>query len=272
MTMSTEFAPMSTVLRIPVSLRRAAAAGLLLVSLGASTGAYAHEGDSFPSAGIDVHNKASLQRGARNFMNYCSGCHSAQYVRYNRIAADLDIPEEVLRQNLIFNPDAKDSDVIRTSLSTEDAKRWFGNAPPDLSLIARSRGVDYISAYLKSYYVDPSRPTGVNNLVLKGTAMPHVLASLQGVQQAEFKNVPVKMADGTVHDEPTFEKFVAGTPGSLTPAQYDEFVRDTVNFLSYMGEPIQVRRQAIGIWVMLFLLLFVALAYALKSEYWKDVK
>ena len=248
----------------------AAAAGVL--ALAASGGVLASEGESYPSAGNDVHNVASLQRGARNFVNYCSGCHSARYMRYNRIGADLAIPDDELRKSLIFDPDTKSADVMRASMSADDAKRWFGNAPPDLSLIARSRSPEYISAFLKGFYVDPSRPTGVNNMVLKGTAMPHVLASLQGVQTAEFKNVPIKGSDGASHDEQEFEKFVLTTPGSMTPAQYDEFVRDTVNFLVYIAEPGQVKREALGIWVVLFLLLFTALAYALKKEYWKDVK
>ena len=267
MTMSTEFASMSAFGKVSVLLRRAAAPALLALGLATSMAAVAGEGESFAPAGNDVRNTASLQRGARNFMNYCSGCHSAQYVRYNRVAADLHISEDVLRSNLIFNPDTKSADVIRSSLPTEDAKRWFGNAPPDLSLIARSRGTAYISAFLKGFYVDPSRPTGVNNVVLKGTAMPHVLASLQGVQKAEFTT-----EKGQMGDVEKFDKFVMDTPGALTPAQYDEFVRDTVNFLDYIGEPGQVHRQNLGVWVILFLLMFAGFAYGMKKEYWKDVK
>lgn len=262
-------------MHVPRVVRMSAARPAVVLGLAAllfGFAAVAAEGEAYPPAGVDVHNRASLQRGARNFMNYCSGCHSAQYVRYNRIAADLGIPEPELRANLIFNPDTKSSEVIRASLPSDDAKRWFGNAPPDLSLIARSRGPDYISAFLKSFYADPSRPTGVNNLVLKGTAMPHVLSGLQGVQTAEFKTVTRKMADGASVNEPEFEKFTIGTPGSLTPEQYADFVRDTVNFLTYIGEPVQVKRQGLGIWVILFLLLFTGFAYGLKKEYWKDVK
>ena len=262
---------MSSLMKFTQVRPLAALAGFVL-ALSLNHAALAGEGESYPAADNDIHNVASLQRGARNFINYCSGCHSAQYVRYNRIGADLGISDADLRANLIFNPDTKSADVIRASMSADDAKRWFGNAPPDLSLIARSRGADYISAFLKSFYVDPSRPTGVNNLVLKGTAMPHVLASLQGVQSAEFKMVPVKMADGTSLEEPEFEKFVLTTPGSMTPEQYSEFVRDTVNFLVYIGEPGQVKRQSLGVWVILFLLLFTAFAYGMKKEYWKDVK
>lgn len=271
MTMSTEFAAVTALDRMSALMRAAAVPALLALGLAAALPAQAGEGESYPAAGNDVRNTASLQRGARNFMNYCSGCHSAQYVRYNRIAADLHIPEDVLRANLIFNPDTKTADVIRSSLPAEDAKRWFGNAPPDLSLIARSRGTAYISAFLKGFYADPSRPTGVNNLVLKGTAMPHVLASLQGVQTAEFTTKKVTMG-GVEMDQPEFEKFVPATPGSLTPAQFDDFVRDTVNFLDYIGEPGQTRRQDLGVWVILFLLVFTGFAYGMKKEYWKDVK
>ena len=174
-------------------LVRAVAVASLACGLASSSVVAAHEGEAYPSAGNDIHNMASLQRGARNFMSYCSGCHSAQYVRYNRIGADLGISDDDLRATLIQDPDTKVAETIRSALPKEDAKRWFGNAPPDLSLIARSRGADYISAFLKGFYLDPSRPNGVNNLVLKGAAMPHVLASLQGVQTAEFKMVPVAM-------------------------------------------------------------------------------
>jgi ubiquinol-cytochrome c reductase cytochrome c1 subunit len=217
-------------------------------------------------AGNDIHNTASLQRGARNFMNYCSGCHSAQYVRYNRVAADLGIPEEELKANLMFTGE-RSFDTIQTSMDAEDARRWFGNAPPDLSLIARSRSPDYVYTFLKTYYSDPTKSTGVNNLALPGTAMPHVLAALQGLQVAEFETV---RRGGASSQE--FRQFQLVQKGSLSAAQYDEFVRDTVNFLEYIGEPIQAQRQKLGVWVMLFLLVFTAFAYLLKKEYWKDVR
>lgn len=220
----------------------------------------------FEPAGNDIHNVASLQRGARNFMNYCSGCHSAQYVRYNRMADDLGIPEEVLKANLMFTGE-RPFDTIKSAMSPEEARQWFGNAPPDLSLIARSRGPDYLYAFLRSFYVDPSRPVGTNNLVLPGTAMPHVLASLQGLQQAVFKQEQHGGSSTQV-----FEKFELAAPGTLKPAEYDEFVRDTVNFLEYIGEPVQAKRQQLGVWVILFLLLFTAFSYLLYREYWKDVK
>ena len=244
---------------MPIKKLASALAAVLLVALPLVSSA--NEG-SYPLAGNDVRNIASLQRGARNYMNYCSGCHSAKFVRYNRLAADLIIPEAELKKNLMFTSD-KVADTIKTAMTAEDAKKWFGNLPPDFSLIARSRGTDYIYAFLHGFYRDPSRPTGVNNTVLKGTAMPHVLADLQGVQTAVFK------AEGAEKGE--FEKFELTQKGTLTPEQYDEFVRDTVNFLQYIGEPIEAKRKDLGVWVTLFLLMFTGFAYLLNKEYWKDV-
>ena len=223
----------------------------------------ASEGESFPHAGNDVRNTASLQRGARNFMNYCSGCHSAQYVRYNRVATDLGISDADLKANLMFTSD-KPADTIRSALKADDARAWFGNAPPDLSLIARSRGTDYLYAFLRGFYLDPSRPTGMNNVALKGTAMPHVLFDLQGLQQAVYAPAKAGVA-------PVIEKLELTTKGSLTPEQYDDFVRDTVNFLDYIGEPVQVKRRDLGVWVTLFLLVFAGFAYMLKREYFRDI-
>ena len=227
------------------------------------------------SADNEVANLPSLQRGARNFMAYCAGCHSLQYMRYSRLAEDLKIPDEQ-RDLYIVPRNAKFSDYIKTSMPAADATEWFGKAPPDLSLIARSRGTDYVFNFLTTFYADPAnRQTGVNNLQLPGTAMPHVLAGLQGVQKlraADHKEgaaVPAENA-GAAHEAAS--PFEPGTTGSLTPAQYDEFVRDTVNFLDYVGDPTQIERQSLGIWVVLFLLMFTGIAYMLKSEYWKDVR
>ena len=240
-----------------------AAAALLAVPLAAA----AEEGGAYPPAGNDIRNQGSLQRGARNFMNYCSGCHSAKFVRYNRIAKDLGIPEAELRSNLMFTAD-KPYETIQIAMRPEDAKKWFGTVPPDLSLISRARSSDYIYAFLHSFYVDPTRPTGVNNTVLPGTAMPHVLAELQGMQTATFVSRPGE--GGTTLTE--LEKFELTQPGTLTPDKYDEFVRDTVNFLQYIGEPIEVQRRDLGVWVTLFLLLFTGFSYLLYKEYWRDVR
>jgi ubiquinol-cytochrome c reductase cytochrome c1 subunit len=193
-------------------------------------------------------------------------------MRYSRLAEDLKISDS-LRDSLIVKPGDKPSDYIKTSMPEKDAIEWFGKVPPDLSLIARARGSDYLFNFLTTFYADPtSIKTGVNNLQLPTTAMPHVLASLQGVQSAEWKTVEVKGEDGKPVPTKEFEKFGAGVAGSLTPAQYDEFVRDTVNFLQYVGDPSQVERQSMGVWVVLFLLLFTGIAYMLKKEYWKDVR
>jgi ubiquinol-cytochrome c reductase cytochrome c1 subunit len=218
-------------------------------------------------AGNDIHNVASLQRGARNFVNYCLGCHSAKYVRYNRMAADIGLSEQQMIDNLMFTGDSPHQ-AMTNGMNPEDARRWFGVAPPDLSLIARSKGPDYVYTFLRSFYADPTKATGVNNLALPGTAMPHVLWELQGMQQAVWEGHTD--AQGNVQKQ--FKAFELTSPGKLSPEQYDAFVRDTVNFLEYIGEPVQVRRQALGYVVIAFLVFFTLLAYALKKEYWKDVK
>jgi ubiquinol-cytochrome c reductase cytochrome c1 subunit len=216
-------------------------------------------------SGADIRNTESLRRGARNFMNYCSGCHSLRYLRFNRMAADLGIPEAELAGNLMFTSD-KPFDSVNSAMP-KDAEGWFGKQPPDLSLMARARGEDYIYSFLKGFYVDKTRPWGVNNLYLPSAAMPHVLASLQGLQKPVFKNEP---------DEHGSARMVlvgvdTMTPGALKPEEYDQFVRDIANFLDYAGEPIKEKRQSMGVFVMLFLLVFFVFAYLLKKEYWKDV-
>src|SRR3954464_12271814 len=184
-------------------------------------------------AGNEVANLSSLQRGARNFMNYCSGCHSLKYERYSRLADDLKIPAEQ-RDKYLVRPGDKPTDYIKTSMPEKDATEWFGKAPPDLSLVARSRGPDWIFNFLTTFYADPaSRQTGVNNLQFPGTAMPHVLASVQGVQNAVWRNVETKGDDGKPVVTTEFKAFEPGVVGTLTPKQFDEFARDTVNFLQY---------------------------------------
>lgn len=258
---------------------------LFVVALLAAGGtAFANEGGNAwqRPAENQIANLPSLQRGARNFMAYCSGCHSLKFVRYSRIADDLKISDE-LRDSLLVKPGAKFTDYVVSSMPEKDATEWFGKAPPDLSLTARSRGPDWIFNFLTTFYADPaSRQTGVNNLQLPGTAMPHVLASLQGVQklraqasQGGEKAEPKEEATHAVGEGEAHEAsgpFEPGIQGSLTPAQYDEFVRDTVNFLQYASDPTQIERQSLGVWVVLFLLLFTGIAYLLKQEYWKDVR
>jgi ubiquinol-cytochrome c reductase cytochrome c1 subunit len=219
-------------------------------------------------ANNDVGNVASLQRGARNFVNYCLGCHSARYVRYNRLGTDLGLSEAQVVENLMFTG-GRSFETMRAAMREEDAQRWFSSAPPDLTLIARSRGTDYLYSFLRSFYVDPSRPTGVNNLVLPGTAMPHVLWELQGFQKAVYDGHS-DARNSAVHKE--FKEFQLVSPGALAPAEYDRFVRDIVNFLDYIGEPMQLQRRNLGLKVLGFLLVFFLFAYFLKQEYWKDVK
>jgi len=220
-------------------------------------------------AGNDVRNVASLQRGARNVVNYCLGCHSLKYLRYSRMAADLGIPEAELRANLI-PAGAGPADYLLSSMPTADGDAWFGKSPPDLSLMARARGVDYLYRFLKTFYADPGVVSGSNNLQLPNTAMPAVLSVLQGVQQAVFVSQETGAAGKPVETK-TFDHFELTTPGSMSEAQFDAFVRDTVNFLDYAGEPAQTARVDIGIWVVLFLVVFTWLAWLLKREYWKDV-
>ena len=225
----------------------------------------AEEGEiALLAAGTDIANTESLQRGARNFMNYCSGCHSLKYLRFNRLAADLKIPEPELG-NLMFTTD-KAFDTINSAMP-KDSEAWFGKQPPDLSLIARAKGPDYLYSFIHGFYVDKTRPWGVNNLYLPSAAMPDVLASLHGLQKPIFKNV----ADEKGSARMVLEGVEAMTPGAMKPEEYDQFVRDIVNFLDYAGEPVKDKRQSMGIFVILFLLVFFVFAYLLKKEYWKDV-
>jgi len=244
----------------------------LLLGAGAvSANEGGHAGWQRP-ADNEISNLPSLQRGARNFMSYCSGCHSLKFMRYSRLAEDLKISDS-LRDTYLVKPGDKFSDYIKASMPAADAQEWFGKPPPDLSLVARSRGSDWVFNFLTTFYADSaSRQTGVNNLQLPGTAMPHVLASVQGVKTAVWEAVEHKGEDGKAVVTPTFKTFEAGVAGSLTDAQYDEFARDIVNFLQYVSDPTQVERQGMGIWVVLFLLLFTGIAYMLKKEYWKDVR
>ena len=238
---------------------------LLVLGLVAASSAMAQHEAELEPANNNVANTPSLQRGVKYFVNYCMGCHSAKYVRYNRLAEDLQITEDQLVQNIMFTGE-QPFDTMSIAMKPEDATRWFGVAPPDLSLIARSRGTDYIYTFLRSFYADPSRPTGVDNMVLPGTAMPHVLWELQGVQTAKFE------ADEEHPGQEMFAGFELERPGTLSPEEYDGVVRDIVNFLDYVGEPVQLQRQRLGIRVIAFLLVLLLISYMLKKEIWKDVE
>ena len=216
---------------------------------------------------IDLDNVSTLQRGARNYMNYCSCCHSAQYVRFSTIGKMHELSEEQLIDNLMFNAE-KTFETIQSAMPAEEAQRWFGQAPPDLSLMARARGADYVYNFLKGFYVSPDSPTGVDNVVLAGTSMPHVLWELQGYQAANFSRH--ENDDGSVTME--FEGFEPLTAGSMDAEDYDEFVRDTTNFLAFIAEPIRQDRRRLGVWVIMFLIFFFLLATQLKKQIWKDVK
>ena len=230
--------------------------------LGLASGGEAH----LDHAHVDVSDQASLQRGAKYFVNYCLSCHSAKYQRYNRMAKDLGLTEDEVKENLMFATD-KIGEGMTIAMPPEKSAKWFGNPPPDLSVIARARGVDWIYTYLRSFYLDGSRPFGVNNIVFPDVGMPHVLWELQGMQKAVYK----MEKDTAGNDTEVFDHFELVEPGSLTPEEYDAVARDLTTFLSYIGEPIQLERKHLGIWVLLFISVFFVLAYLLKKEYWKDV-
>jgi len=241
----------------------------LIALLVVSTGAQAAGGGSAlnDAAGNDVADTASLQRGVRNYVNYCMGCHSMQYVRYNSVGEDLGLTDEQLINNLMFAVD-KTSDPMEIAMPAESAEKWFGQAPPDLSLIARSKGADYLYNFLRAFYLDETKATGTNNLVLAGASMPHVLWELQGTQRAIFDEV--EYAPGQTRM--VFSHFEQVAPGKLSAEEYDAFVRDLVNFLDYAGSPEQLERTHLGIWVIVFLLVFLFFSYLLKNEIWKDVE
>jgi ubiquinol-cytochrome c reductase cytochrome c1 subunit len=217
-------------------------------------------------ADIDLSDQASLQRGAKYFVNYCLSCHSAKYQRYNRMAKDLGLTEDEVIDNLMFTTD-KIGETMNIAMTEEQGTEWFGNPPPDLSVLIRARGVDYIYTYLRSFYLDEKRPFGVNNTVFPDVGMPHVLWELQGTQKAVFR--VEKDADGNDHE--VFDHFEPVTPGVLSAEEYDQVARDLTAFMSYIGEPIQMERKRLGVWVLLFIAVFFVLAYLLKKEYWKDV-
>ncbi len=237
------------------------AAALLAASL---TAVAAPSNGSLDQAGSNVFDTASVQRGAAVFANYCMGCHSAQYMRYQRLIEDLDISEEEVQENLAFG-DQGAADYMTVAMTDERAEEWFGVVPPDLTLTARSRGPDWIYTFLRSYYLTDE---GWNNEVLEMPAMPHVLWELQGVQRPVTETVTGD--DGQTRTEVV--SLEMDQPGRLSEREYDALVRDIVAFMEYIAEPAILQRERLGIWVMLFLALFTFLAYLMYQEYWKDVK
>ncbi|MGR9053601.1 MAG: cytochrome c1 [Gammaproteobacteria bacterium] len=224
-------------------------------------GAMASANVELQDADIDLTDNASLQRGARHYVTYCLGCHSAKQIRYLRIALDFDIPKEKVLEE-IAPEGAGIYDKMNTAMNAHDAEKWFGTTPPDLSLIARSRGADWLYSYLKGFYSDASKPLGVNNTVFEDVGMPNVFWQLQGEQLPVYKKVDGQKVIG---------KLVPGEPGQLSAAEFDRLVNDLVNFLVYVGEPVQLERQSMGKYVLFFIFMFLVLAYLLKREYWRDV-
>ncbi|MCS4234207.1 cytochrome c1 [Stenotrophomonas sp. BIGb0135] len=241
-------------------VRLACAAAMML----ASSLAGAAEGGATLQAGNDLGDRASLQRGAQLYMNYCSGCHALKYLRYSRMGQDLGLSEEEVMTNLNFTG-VPIGEPVPVTLPKAQAEKWFGKMPPDLSLISRVRGSDWIYTYLKSFYLDPSRPLGWNNRLFPNASMPNPLWEMQGLQHAVHGKPESPGADAPVTGL-TIEQ-----PGNVSAAEYDQNVRDITNFLEYAGEPAALKRQKLGVWVILFLALLTFLAYLLKKEYWKDV-
>ncbi|MGR8929748.1 MAG: cytochrome c1 [Gammaproteobacteria bacterium] len=229
---------------------------MLPLTVSASGGGFKLE-----SADIDLTDNQSLERGAHYYVTYCLGCHSAKHIRYKRIAIDLGLDEAEILKN-VAPLGAGIYDQMHSAMNGHDAAIWFGTTPPDLSLIARSRGADWLYTYLKSFYDDPGKPTGVNNAVFKDVAMPNVFWQVQGSQTAITKKI-----DG----QDAVTGFNLAEQGELSPKEFDKLVNDLVNFLVYVGEPVQLERQQMGKYVLFFILMFIALAYLLKKEYWKDV-
>jgi len=224
-------------------------------------GVFASANIELEDADIDLTDHQSLENGAHLYVQYCLGCHSAKYIRYLNLADDFNIDQQEILQK-VAPEGAGIYDKMLTAMNGHDAKKWFGTTPPDLSLIARSRGEDWLVSYLKGFYLDASKKSGVNNTVFPDVAMPNPLWQLQGEQKAIYKTV-----DG--------HKVVTGLtitePGSMTAKQFDKAVNDIVAFLVYAGEPAQIERQSMGKYVLLFILMFGVIAYLLKKEYWKDV-
>lgn len=213
------------------------------------------------SVKVDLEDFASIQKGAEHYVTYCLGCHSAKYMRYKRIAMDLEIDEDIVLAK-IAPEGANIYDPMLTAMNDHDSRKWFGINPPDLSLIARIRGAKWLYTYLKGFYTDESKPFGTNNSVFKDVGMPNVLWQLQGKQSAVMEKS---------HGEDVISYLKIEKQGTLSRQQFDQFVTELVNFLVYVGEPVQLERQRLGKYVLLFLLMFGVIAYLLKKEYWKDI-
>ncbi|RCU49869.1 MULTISPECIES: cytochrome c1 [Corallincola] len=234
----------------------------LLPSLVMAAGGNVH----LDKANYDLTDKASLQTGAKLFMNYCSGCHSTKYQRYERVARDLGISAALMQENLMFIEGTKIGALMENAMSDELGAKWFGATPPDLTLVARVRGADWLYTYLRSFYEDPTRPFGVNNVVFKDVGMPHVLQELQGVPRKTYES---RLIDGEQQD--VYVGIRADGSGEMSTDEYDHAVLDLVNFLVYSAEPVTLERRSMGWWVLGFLVIFTILAYLLKKEFFRDL-
>ena len=247
------------------------AAVLLFPSLGWSAGG----GHTYPNDKIEIDwdDKAAMQRGARTFVNYCMSCHGAAYSRYNRVGVDLGIPDDLVLDNLVFTTDiegekTKVGALMTTTMTPRFAEEAFGIVPPDLSLIARSRGVNWLYNYLRGFYIDESRVgLGINNGVFANVGMPHVLAELQGLQIPKYRTI----SDGHGGEQEVIAGFEIIRSGTMSKSEYDTMIHDLVAFLDYVAEPYKQTRKNVGTGVIIFLFVFLILAYLLKKEYWKDV-
>jgi len=224
-----------------------------LVSITSSQIMAASNGIHLDTVEVDLSDKASLQRGAKTFVNYCLSCHSASFMRYNRMAEDLDLTDEQVVNNLMFASD-KVGETMTIAMQPEDAKKWFGVTPPDLSVISRARGTDWLNTYLRSFYLDSDKPTGTNNTIFKDVGMPHVLWQQQGYLGRD--------ESGHLSQE---------SKGELSNHDYNEMVFDLVNFLAYIGEPSKIQRLELGKWVLLYLFLLFLVVYPMKKAFWKDI-
>ena len=242
----------------------------LLVVVGLAGLAQAEESVSWDKAPNKVNDLPALQSGAKLFVNYCLNCHSAAFMRYNRLR-DIGLTEQQIKDNLLFTSD-KVGDTMKSTMDAKDAKEWFGALPPDLTLVARSRsgrggsGADYLYTYLRTFYRDPTRPTGWNNLTFPNVGMPHVLWQLQGEREPQFET-----REEHGQEVKVFTGWKQVTPGTMTPQEYDEAVADLVGYLQWMAEPVQNTRVRIGAWVLLFLGLFTVITWRLNAAFWKDV-
>lgn len=228
-------------------------------------------------ANTKLCDSASLQRGAKLYMNYCSGCHSLQYVRFKDMARGIGITDSegkvldtLVQSNLNFISDSI-YDPIQIALTKAEGEKWFGVSPPDLTLVTRWRGKDWVYTYLKSFYRDPSKPWGVNNAIFPDAAMPNILERLQGVQEPVYKSIMLTDDDGETYEKQVIDHLRLKTQGALTPEEFDASIQDLVNFLDYVGEPHKLERKKLGVWVLLFCVVFTLFAYLLKREFWKDV-